>query len=331
MTNLRNFAVTVATLIVATAMSITVGAQTGAKPTVTSQSATISLSIAVPIKHFPMGQKPWVYVTVTNLGNEEINYPWDRVYVEGPNGEPPTTLYQRQVTNRLRPGEPPIRIDDYGADRIASGQSFTAKYDLSAFYEFNQPGKYTVYVEVVDSLAAKAKTRTDNNYWVRSPVATFELEPSQTGAKPTVTSQSATMNVSIAVLKHIPMGQKPWVSLTVGNLGNEEINYPWDRVYVEGPNGEPPTTLRQRQVTDRLRPGESPLRMDDYGACHIAPGTSFTGDIDLSALYEFKEPGKYTVYVEVVDSLAAKAKAGSDNDYRLRSPVATFELEPSAR
>ena len=178
MTNPRSFAVSVATLIVATAMSIAVRAQTGAKPTVTSQSATISLSIAVPIKQIPIGQKPWVYVTVKNLGKEEINYPRDRVYVEGPNGEPPTTLRQRQLTDRLKPGEPTLRMDDYGATPIAPGESFTAKYDLSALYDFKEPGKYTVYVEVVDSLAAKAKTKTDNDYRMRSPVATFEVEPS---------------------------------------------------------------------------------------------------------------------------------------------------------
>jgi hypothetical protein len=177
MTKLRNSAVTVATLIATATMSIAVGAQTGANPTVTSQSTTISLSIAVPIKHIRMGQRPWVSLTVTNLGKEEIRYPWDRVYVEGPNGEPPTTLRQRQVTDRLRPGEPPIRIDDYGGTSIASGASFTMKYDLSALYDFKDPGKYTVYIEVVDSLAAKAKTRTDSNYWVRSLVATFEVEP----------------------------------------------------------------------------------------------------------------------------------------------------------
>jgi hypothetical protein len=179
MTKLRSFAVTVATLIVAAAMSTAVGAQTGAKPTLTSQSATISLSIAVPIKHIPMGQKPWVSLSVGNLSNEEIRFPWSRVYVEGPKGEPPTTLRQRQLTDRLRPGESPLRMDDYGAEPvIAPGDSLTRKCDLSVFYDFKEPGKYTVYIEVVDSLAAKAKTRTDNNYRVRSPVATFEVEPS---------------------------------------------------------------------------------------------------------------------------------------------------------
>lgn len=175
----RMSALLAAALIVTAATSIAVDAQTPAeaKPTGTSKSATISLSIAVP-KSIAMGQKPWVELTVENLGNDEIRYPWDRAYVEGPNGEPPTTLRQRQLTNRLRPGEPPIRMDDYGGRNIFPGTSFTARYDLSALYDFKEPGKYTVYIEVVDSSAAKAKARTDNDYWVRSPVATFEIERS---------------------------------------------------------------------------------------------------------------------------------------------------------
>jgi hypothetical protein len=167
----------VATLIVTAAMSISVGAQTAraASPSVASRSATISLSIAVPIKHIPLGQKPWVSLTVKNLGSEEINCPWDRIYVEGPKGEPPTTLIQRQITDRLKPGEPVLALNGY-VPSIAPGDSFTMKYDLSGYYDLKEPGKYTVYIEVVDKLAAKAKTKTDNDYWVRSPVATFEVE-----------------------------------------------------------------------------------------------------------------------------------------------------------
>lgn len=49
------------------------------------------------------------------------------------------------------------------------------KYDLSRFYDFKEPGKYTAYIAVFDMLAAEAKTKTDTDYWVRSPVATFEV------------------------------------------------------------------------------------------------------------------------------------------------------------
>ncbi|MGA8273425.1 MAG: hypothetical protein WB919_17815 [Candidatus Sulfotelmatobacter sp.] len=181
MTNLRISALFGATLIVIAAKSISVDAQTamGAKPSVTNQSATISLSIAVPIEHIPAGQKPWVSLTVKNLSaaknlsNEGIAYPRDRVYVEGPKGEPPTTLRQRQLTMRLKPGEPQLRTGGF-EPLIAPGASFTRKYDLSSLYDFKEPGEYTVYIEVLDESAPE--TKSGAGLWVRSPVATFEVQ-----------------------------------------------------------------------------------------------------------------------------------------------------------
>jgi Rieske Fe-S protein len=176
MTRLRISALLVATLIVVAAKSISMDAQTTtqASPSATSKSATISLSIAVPNKQIPMGQKPWVHLTVTNLGSEEIAYPRDRVHVEGPNGEPPTTLVQRSITGRLNPGESEIPPTGFRPP-IAAGASFTMKYDLSAFYDFKEPGKYTVYIEVFDRLSEKPNAKTETDNWVRSPVATFEV------------------------------------------------------------------------------------------------------------------------------------------------------------
>jgi hypothetical protein len=49
------------------------------------------------------------------------------------------------------------------------------QYDLSYFYEIKEPGKYTVYIEVYDELAGKADGKSNHEYWVRSPVATFEV------------------------------------------------------------------------------------------------------------------------------------------------------------
>jgi hypothetical protein len=181
MTRLRISALFVTTFIVVAARSICMDAQTatGGVPSATSKSATISLSIAVPVEHIPFGKKPWVHLTVTNLSSQEIAYPRDRVHVEGPDGEPPTTHIQRAITNRLNPGEQGILPTGF-RPRIAPGDwpgaSFTMKYDLSAFYEFKQPGKYTVYIEVLDTLATRAGTKTETDCWVRSPVATFELQ-----------------------------------------------------------------------------------------------------------------------------------------------------------
>jgi hypothetical protein len=170
-----------ATLMVMAAESSSVDAQAAkpAAPSPPSKSATMSLSIAVPVERIPLGQKPWVSLTVKNLGNEEIAYPRDRLYVEGPKGEPPTTYLQRSITNRLKPGESQIRPTGFQpriAPRGWPGDSFTMKYDLSGFYDFKEPGKYTVYIEVFDRLSEKPGATGERDNWLRSPVATFEIQ-----------------------------------------------------------------------------------------------------------------------------------------------------------
>lgn len=174
MTSLRISALFIATLIVIAAKSISLDAQTNtrAASSATSKSATLELSIAFQKEQIPLGQKPWVSLTVKNLGSKEIPYPFSRVYVDGPQGEPPTTLWQRQFTNRLKPGEPGINFGGYRpliAPAGWPGDSFIMKYDLSAYYDFKEPGKYSVYIELLD------ETGTMTDPWVRSPVVTFEL------------------------------------------------------------------------------------------------------------------------------------------------------------
>ena len=180
MTRLGVPALFVATLIVIAVMSVSINAQT-TKPAVrsaTCKTATMELSIAVPIEHIPLGQKPWVHLTVKNLGNKEIAYPSERVYVEGPKGEPPTTVVQRSITGRLKPGDTPIPPTGFRPTIAPAGwpgDTFTMKYDLSYFYELRQPGKYTLYIEVFDKLSEKPNSKSDTDNWLRSPVATFEL------------------------------------------------------------------------------------------------------------------------------------------------------------
>ena len=173
MSKLRVSGMFVATLIAANSISVGAQTTTEAKPSVTSKSALLSLRIVVPVEHIPMGQTPWVSLTVKNLSSNEIAYPDDRVYVEAEKGEPPTTLHQRQVTHRPRPGEPAIKPTGF-RPVIEPGGSYTMKYNLSGFYDFKQSGRYTVYIEVLDTLAPEAKT--GDGSWVRSPVATFEVQ-----------------------------------------------------------------------------------------------------------------------------------------------------------
>ena len=180
MGRLRISALLLATHIVVAVNTISLHAQTTtpAAPSATTKSATLELSIAVTIDRIPLGQKPWVHLTVKNLGSEEIAYPRERVHVEGPKGEPPTTLVQRSMTGRFKPGDIPIPPTGFRppiAPAGSPGDTFTAKYDLSYLFEFKDPGKYTVYIEVFDRLSEKPNATSDTENWLRSPVATFEL------------------------------------------------------------------------------------------------------------------------------------------------------------
>ena len=141
---------------------------------VENKSAHIAVSIALLQKKIPAGQKPSVVLTVENLGgNVTIAFPKDRVQVEGEAGEPPTTLYQRQVTQTLRPGEPQLRMGGFEPE-IWPTFSSDRKYDLSLFYDLSKPGKYTVYIEVLDVSAAESKHGA--GLWVRSKTVPFEIQ-----------------------------------------------------------------------------------------------------------------------------------------------------------
>ena len=134
------------------------------------ESSTIALSIALPKEKIPPGAIPWVYLTVKNLTKETITYPTDRVHVEGEDGEPPTTLRQRQLTNRRNPNEPSLLGGGFEPE-IEPGDLFTRKYDLSQLYDLSKPGKYKVYIEVSDEF----HSNRGKGKWVRSPAVTFEI------------------------------------------------------------------------------------------------------------------------------------------------------------
>jgi hypothetical protein len=146
------------------------------------KSAHIAVSLAVPQKQIPAGQKPSAILTVELLGgNLTTVFPEDRVHVEGEMGEAPTTLYQRQVTHTLRPGEPGLMSGGFeptiGPTVSIDGEptfSSDRTYDLSLFYDLSKPGKYTVYIEVLD--VSTPETERGAGLWVRSQTEQFEVE-----------------------------------------------------------------------------------------------------------------------------------------------------------
>jgi hypothetical protein len=166
MIKLHSFAYFATTILLIATNNTLTGAQT---PSPNSQSASIVVTIGLDKDHVPVGQSPWAILTVKNLTDQEVSIhdSMIRLYVEGEKGERPTTRVQRSITGKLRPGEAPLRGDEYVDWVIPPGESSSHKYELSYFYDLSEPGKHKVHMDVADPSSRK---------WLRTNTAAFEME-----------------------------------------------------------------------------------------------------------------------------------------------------------
>lgn len=137
---------------------------------VVKSSDRFSLELVVPKKRMTLGEQLWVALIVTNTGQTELMFPNTRLHLEGVHGEPPTTLFQRQLTDRLNPGERALPESGF-VPSILPDVYDVRRFDLSLLYSLKEPGHYAVYVDVRDQKKA---------VWVRSPTAEFDLLPPAT-------------------------------------------------------------------------------------------------------------------------------------------------------
>ena len=133
-----------------------------------SQSDSISVSIALENDHVPVGKSPLIFLTVKNLTDREAPLHTSvhlyRVHVQGPKGEPPTTLLQRRITGKLLPGESIGRGDEV-VFPIPPGESRVKEFELARYHDLSVLGAYTVYIEVYD----------ESGKWLRTNTAQFEI------------------------------------------------------------------------------------------------------------------------------------------------------------
>jgi len=134
-----------------------------------SQSDSISVSIALENDHVPVGKSPLVFLTVKNLTDRDVplhtSVHMYRVHVQGPKGEPPTTLLQRRTTGKLLPGESIGRGDEV-VFPIPPGESKVKEFELAKYHGLNVLGTYAVYIEVY----------AESGKWLRTNTAKFELQ-----------------------------------------------------------------------------------------------------------------------------------------------------------
>lgn len=118
-----------------------------------------------------------------------------------------------------------------------------------------------------------------------------------------------TESVKIAMEKErIALGTSPILLLTITNITNHKIPlYGGNdrfRVHVSGSNEPAPTHL-QRKLTGKLLPNDSikTVRTGPEIAVAMSPGESRVMRFDLKQYYGFKQPGKYSVYLNVYSDL----------------------------
>jgi hypothetical protein len=147
-----------------------------AQPTANNDALAVSLKMQT--EQVQVGQMPWAILTVYNISDQPViisdamyMYPY-RVYVYGKDGEAPTTLVQRQLTGRLRPGDAPLNYTLNVDSSIVvwpnggPGDSCVRNFELAYLYDLSTPGRYTAYAEVMDPLSHR---------WLRTKTVTFEM------------------------------------------------------------------------------------------------------------------------------------------------------------
>ena len=142
-----------------------------------NQSASITFSIALGQDQVVVGQKPLLILTVKNMTREAVSLRTGadsyRVHVEGEKGESPLTEYHRHLHGDFHPGDGPnLSSGSSVAIEIEPGASQTIKFDLAAYYDLSTPGKYSVYLEILD---AAPPTHVRTWRWLRTNTAQFEM------------------------------------------------------------------------------------------------------------------------------------------------------------
>ena len=142
-----------------------------------SNSNALAVSLKMQTEQVQVGQTPWAILTVYNITDQPVIIQNTmRVYVYGKDGEAPTTLPQRQLTGRLRPGDAPQNYTN-NADISSiivwpaggAGDWCDRMFQLAYLYDLSAPGGYTAYAEVMDP---------SSHRWLRTKTVTFEMTAS---------------------------------------------------------------------------------------------------------------------------------------------------------
>ena len=174
MNGFRTLVLSMTSIAALAALSITLHAQAVTPP---SQGPSISVSLALAKNQVFVGESPQAVVTMRNISQQEKCFRTDdslyRIHVEGKNGVPPETEFQRQRQGEVHPGNQSASQDSSARClMIEPGDWFHLTYDLGMFYDLREPGTYTVYLDILD----ESKDKLGTGVWLRTNTAQFEVQ-----------------------------------------------------------------------------------------------------------------------------------------------------------
>lgn len=231
-----------------------------------------------------------------------------------------TTFFNRRISGRVRPDDPPLSSADLRGDTVLvprpPGKIFEMGIDLKRLYKITEPGTYTFQVSRYDEVS---KTIVKSN-----KVTIAVTEPSQ-GPPPqakaalpvaagtpyvlTIHTEVPYLPVKVGTSYAYPFiepqvtfkaGSEIALDISVTDTSGHQIEYdPGINTYVfdvRNAEGKPVP----------LTPGGQNLRKQ-YGIGHgqVIPipqdKTASAGEVIISGLYDLSEPGTYTIQVSRFD------------------------------
>jgi len=142
-------------------------------PPITAPGASIAVRIAMDKEQVPLGQRPIATLTIWNtsdhvvfMTNDPLQY---GLHPEGKNGEPSKTMWYRQILERglNETNNVSVRVAIWPAD--FAGNSTDVKFTLSAFYDLDVAGQYTVYLEAWDESGKKLLRTNTVQFEMQAP------------------------------------------------------------------------------------------------------------------------------------------------------------------
>jgi hypothetical protein len=259
----------------------------------------------------------WIKVSLTNTSNHDLEDSGS--YFTGIDLNPNFRFEVRDEHGQLVPKrtypQPELRTG-YPVNRsISPGQTLAQEQRVSALYDMRKPGKYTIQL-------SRRASDNPNDGEIKSNIIIVTVTPKdEVPTRKSQQSNNPPFKIAITTQKTtVVSGEDVLVDVSLTNTSNQDVYE--GAAYMTGINLD--STLRfevrdedGKLVPKRVYPNEE-FRTGSVRFRTIPAGQTLTQTQPVSALYDMRKPGKYTVQVW-----------RGNPDYDIKSDIVTVTVTPS--